>query len=259
LQPQLDLLQPSNFLEFALKYQTGKSGILKQRNQDKKFVVITFPSFSSNPLSPTLNSYCKYALIKYSRWDLFRKSYFLSETQDFRQDWKQLVEAPENQHFGFGLDVLTRSRILAARADDLLSISTGSGLDIGNEEEDWCDALMVPEGYIPDLDKPLDLGFNWSNHRVAEYTPEQLTEAPSFVRNAKSAGLATDVITLNEIQPVEAGSSYNSDPASSLNTMQRKWFDLVLEHCSSNTQLLLIVLGSAGTGNLHNQQNMSSP
>jgi len=235
-----DLLQP-NFVEFCRHFQVVK-GQLRLRKDPPNVVVKTFPCYRNNPNSPQHHLFCRVSYIKYAPWttsdipSILNDSTIIDKWEEF-----EVTCLPDLRKY-FKMDLELSRRLKQAEED--AEFENDHGVDeVEGRPLPWqqgCNMGVAGQQEQRTLDLEIDQQHNWKGNYKLQYTNEQLKTAPGWISSMP------DVLNpdeqLNQLPLVLPGS---------LSVEQRMFFDMVVESVESNSPLLLIVNGSAGTGKTH--------
>ncbi|RMZ97693.1 ATP-dependent DNA helicase PIF1, partial [Brachionus plicatilis] len=201
------------------------------RPKSEKIVVITNPKTRYNPLDKqNHNKFCYYQLIKYSSWDNSQLKQ-ISNFDDAVERFETFIkEAPENVIYSLNFfnDFLKELKRIREESDPEpdheLIVTEFTEL-----------AELVPIKEIIDSFPVVDLSYDWIQRR-ASYSKEELLLMIDWVDKQSSIHLETED---NKCPYVEKDQ---------LNEMQRFAYEIIYLHLTESKQLLMILIGTAGTG-----------
>ncbi len=201
----------------------------------EKIIIVTFPKVRYNTkVIEIYNNYCFYQYIKYAEWGI----------NDIKtiSNWDTAIERWERFLKDASTQVLNVLKFTTALGDTLNSIRTEPAEQYFEEEitqDNWmeigsdCQETEIDTKF----ENLIDVNTNWELIR-ANYSNEELDRMINWIKKQKtSLNLpANETNTLPDVDPEQ------------LNTLQRFTYDLVNVFKITSKQLLLILLGTAGTG-----------
>lgn len=214
----------------------NKSNKLEKRHNPDKIVVIPYPKVNQNKQNKKQYAeYCKFQLIKYSPWTVDQLEQIKS-TDNSIEKWEDFLKtSPENV-----LNSLSFDNNLSAK---LIELRNNPDPDIDTEEEltrqSWMYASeMQPQNFNQDDEsRPyVDLKYDWLTHRN-KYTLLELESMHNWIQIQKQMYNHNDNNQSIQIVLPEQ-----------LNIEQRLAYNIVKHHLDKNLQLLLLIIGTAGTG-----------
>jgi Helitron helicase-like domain at N-terminus len=267
-------LSSMNFVEFGTKYQNKLQVIDKGLSTEKQRLVKhsrpehialrIFQKFSSNPGNAQYNLYCKYQLLRYKPWiNNFENALtaginFDDENECYKLSWHDFLnsEIAKDLVPDWEQSLRRATRINEDSPDDNNNLlidgednSTTGDYQTEWQEAIWHDPLIRTTPELDAINDTNDDDIYWQiDRRIFEQTPEllRLLNSPDitdWISKQKSISPIT-----RRIRPVVL--------ADTLKAEQRKAFDIVKRHKNmtnmadavENSQLLMRVEGTAGTG-----------
>ena len=202
------------------------------RDQKRQTVIVTYPKVKFNPSDITNHQkYCYFQLIKYSTWsnNAFES---ISNIETAIDRWNNfLLIAPSHI-----LDCLEFDKELSDQLDSMRSESIEPYTDDITDQADWMYLASINPNVAEEEDTrpPVDTSYDWSLHR-AKYSLSELEKMCCWLEKQKS--LCGDIsVDMPIVMPEQ------------LNSIQRFAYEIVHSHMIMHKQLLMIIIGTAGTG-----------
>jgi hypothetical protein len=233
-------LDQPNLIEFCRNFAISRGKLARRQGADQT-IVICFPNFHGTKGTDNYKKFCKYALIKYSDWDLGDIDALQNE-DDADVRWEVFEETASADLLKYCQGDLELRRKLRDVLEEVSQLGTHDNEEEYMFHDEWMDMsrLRPQEEQEATLNLVPNWEFDWKNLRMLFYTVENLDSGPGFVEDAKRQG------AINEgnagLPPVDRNE---------LNALQGVWYDLTIDAIERGKQLLLIVVGKAGTGKSH--------
>ena len=230
-----------NFVHFCQLFDISKQKGLRL-NPKNNVIVRTYPSYSSDPALSTFPKYCLSLILKYTPWlcaapeDL---SLLLDEETACDRWFNFQRDATATQKSFFERDTTLKDMLRLAKEhydmEGILTPTPNTPLHF----PDWADLSDMRPYEEIDFDYgtqvACDYDFNWSES-WSHYTSSQQAVASTWV---SSRATTSTVLRRCDLPFVSR---------EHLNENQKLVYDIVTDAIDRKTQLLLIVIGDAGTG-----------
>ena len=219
-QHMLREINSTNFVNLVINYYIVDDEI---RHRKGEVIVRTLPCYSGNPESPHFWKFCKYQLLKYKPWK-----------NNSSNAWGDQPENPEIVVAAYSefLSQPTTRVLMPSCATEMENLEYYSNGSAETDEND-----VYGSNFSDEADNENIQGRQYWIQRSLVYNESETGNMPSWIISRKADA---------EITPVTSSSC----DISSSSEEQRRVYNIVLEkfHSSSHEQLLLIVIGQAGTG-----------
>jgi hypothetical protein len=210
----------------------------KLSNQSHNVISRTFPVYSADPRSPNFGLYCKYQLLKYKPWHTIPDNAWgdqIGNDELYINSWRQFLQtqfAKENIP-----DWHDKMYCVDNWVEDV-STSDNSVQETPDQEEWMHLAELIPGRFVnnDDMQNSDDMISDWQTDK-RKYTIQEVGEMPSWIRT-KQAELSQHSHT-------------SQVDVSTFSDMQRFAYNIIKTHSENSSgvnQLLLIIIGIAGTG-----------
>jgi hypothetical protein len=250
----LDL--PRCFQEFASKFtlkqkKNPKNGFkIGLRPQNVDTVFLPRPYFSGLKSGINYPRYCVYAYIRYGPWDTavngeVATTEQLNDTTLSVARWESFLQTRSNEMREYMRSEMEMKNLLAEVVEDIDKERLQA--EENADDEDWmqfggADQAWASGGDVEDIS--YTDGFDWASRRDM-YTPQQLRDALSFIDRMKASKLYDEEVQ----EPVTFDM---------LNEKQRVFFRIVEEAKEKKEQVLILLLGTAGSGKSHAVHSLST-
>ena len=225
-----------NFISFATKYKLVNN---KLSTQPYNTIPRIFPVYSSNAKGQNFGLYCKYQLLRYKPWQTTQDNAWGDQpgsNEVYIGSWKNFLESQyAKEHVPDWCEKLQNSQNLSEDQNDS-DLSFSEQLP---EREEWMHlADIVPGSFIKttEIPQPNCNNYDWHGDRL-KYADCLIGEIPSWIKlkkNEFSIAIPQQNVDINTFSDMQAH-AYNMVKAHS-------------QHPCPKDQLLLIVVGVAGTG-----------
>lgn len=227
-----------HLIHFAQIFKVNtKSHKIEKRHNPDKIVIIPYPRINQNKNNrKQYADYCKFQLIKYSPWNIDNIEE-LKSTLNSINNWEEFLRnAPENILNSLNFDTNLSAKLTDLRDDPEDDIEPEDNLT----RQSWMYlSEMQPQNFNPnDESVPfIDLKYDWVSRRN-NYSEHQLENFFNFISIQKQLNNHNN--NNNQSLPVVLPEQ--------LNVEQRFAYNIVKHHLDNDSQLLLLIIGTAGTG-----------
>lgn len=227
----------NHLIQFAQLFKVNsKTNKLEKRPNPEKMVVIPYPRVNQNANNKRQQAeYCKYQLIKYSPWTIDDID-DLKSNENSISNWENFLKnAPENVLNTLNFETNLSAKLTEIRDDPEPEIEPENTLT----RQSWMFlSEMQPQNFDPnDETVPfINLRYDWLTHRN-KYSEEEISRFQNFIANQK---LINNHTNNNKSIPVVLPEQLNQE--------QRLAYNIVKYHLEQEIQLLLMIIGTAGTG-----------
>ncbi len=197
-------------------------------------IVVTYPKVRFNPnITSAYQDYCYYQLIKYSSWSI-NDLEIMKDKETAIERYKDFYESTTAEiRLSLQFDSNLGTRINEERNEPREEIEEDDSI-----RDEWMQASDVMPKSNNIFCNLIDRNFDWTKSRE-NYSQEQLYKMKDWIQKNKELAkdmISEDIVELPDVNPDQ------------LNRLQHFTYKLVEVYKNKKEQLLMILLGTAGTG-----------